>query len=122
VLLVGFILRIYHGAWSSECQSYMVLLVFLGGAFMVSFFQIHFEKSLFSGFHSYSPQARKLHIAEYSRECFFRAPSRTGVNHFLFNILSGFCLCHSRSAGFQPSFIGLTVAASRDWKSLVAFM
>jgi len=81
----------------------------------------HFEKSLFSGFHGYKPQARKLRIAEHSRQRFFRVPSRTGANHSLFNILSGFCLCHFRSAGFQSSFSGLIVAASGDWKSLVAF-
>jgi hypothetical protein len=32
-------------------------------------------------------------IPEHSGEYFFRAPSRTGLNHSLFNILSGFCLC-----------------------------
>ena len=98
VLLVSFIIRIYHGAWSSECQRYMVLLGFLGGAFIVSFFERHFEKSIFSGFHGYNPQARKLCITEHSKECFFRAPTRTGVDHFWFNILSGLCLCHSSCA------------------------
>jgi hypothetical protein len=50
------------------------------------FFPKHFQKSVFSKSHGYKTQARKPSIAEQPREHFFRAASRTGANHSLFNI------------------------------------
>jgi hypothetical protein len=74
------------------------------------------------GSHGYKPQARKPGIGEQSREYFFRAPTRTGANHSLFNhILLEFLLCLSGTDVFQPSFNGLKVAASGCWRSPVAF-
>lgn len=77
------------------------LTKFLDGAYLVSSFPRHFEMSPFSGFHRYKPQSWKSCTDDHSRENFFRAPFRTETNISLFNILSEFCLFHSRTAIFQ---------------------
>jgi hypothetical protein len=77
------------------------LTKFLDGAYLVSCFPRHFEMSAFFGFHRYGPQSLKSCTVDHSRENFFKAPFRAETNISLFNILSEFCLFHSRTAVFQ---------------------
>lgn len=83
------------------CMLCMILLSFWMVHILFSSFPRYFEKSAFSGFHRYKPQSWKSCTADHSRENFFRAPFRTETNMSLFNILSEFCLFHSRTAVFQ---------------------
>ena len=79
----------------------------------------HSQKSAFSVVYGCKLRAGMRYIPKHSGEYFFRAPSRTGLNHSLFNILSGFCLCQSCTAVFHPIFNGLKVVTLSDWRSLV---
>ena len=81
----------------------------------------HFQKSLFSGFHGHKPQDGKPCTAEHTRENFFTYTSRTEATHSFFNILSAFCIRHSQTVVFLPSFMGLKFVTSGVRRCPVAF-
>ena len=82
-------------------------------------FPRHSQKSALSVVYGCKLQPGMCCIPEQYGECFFRASSRTGLNHSLFNILSGFCLCQSCTAIFHPIFNVFLVTDQRNASILV---